>query len=118
MYRISLVAGLLLSTIQSASASGLAGDYAGQCTGSIQCAVEISERSVVTVIIADRFDYTKRKCTVSGVLKATATGLAGEIRRGWKVSVVPTPDGGIYLNGLPKQACGLDLNGYYAAIGD
>jgi len=117
MLRTSVIACSLLFSSQ-AFALNLAGDYAGQCSGNIQCAVEINDQSLVSIIVADRFDYSKRKCTVSGTLQHSAKGLAGEIQKGWKVSLVKTPSSGIYLNGLPKEACGLNLNGVYEVIGD
>lgn len=117
MLRISVIAcSLFLSS--HAFALNLAGDYSGQCTGNIQCAVEITDKAQVSIIVADRLDYSKKKCAVSGTLQHSAKGLAGEIQKGWKVSLVKTPTSGIYLNGLPKEACGLNLNGYYEVIGD
>jgi hypothetical protein len=102
----------------AAESANLNGSYAGQCVGKVQCAVEISDQTKVAIIVADRLDYDKKICIVAGELHHVANGLAGEIKNGWKLSVVPTPDGGLYLNGLPKQACSMNLNGYYGAIGD
>lgn len=118
MHRLSVFLCLSILVVQEAHASDLSGSYAGQCTGAIQCAVEISDKAVVSVIVADQFNYADKKCLVSGRLQRAGNGLAGVIKNGWKVSVSATPDGGIYLNGLPKKACGLNLNGYYGAIGD
>ncbi|AYC99918.1 hypothetical protein [Neorhizobium sp. NCHU2750] len=101
-----------------AQARDLSGDYGGSCDGAVQCAVEITNRTTVSVIVADRLDYSKKTCTVSGTLQDTPNGLAGTMKADMKVFVVSTPDGGIYLNGIPAKACGRNLNGYYTAIGD
>lgn len=108
---------ILATSLAPSHAADLSGDYGGNCDGAVQCAVEISA-TTVSVIVADRMDYAKKKCVVSGTLQNAANGLAGEIRPGMKVFVNATPDGGIYLNGIPPRTCGRDLNGYYTPIGD
>lgn len=118
MLRTSLIAFSLLLSSQSAFAINLAGDYWGQCTDGFQCAIEINDQSQVSIIVADRLDYAKKKCSVSGTLQHSAKGLAGELQKGWKVSLVRTASSGVYLNGLPKEACGFNLNGVYEVIGD
>jgi len=117
MLRASIIACSLFLSSQ-AFALNIAGDYSGPCSGNNQCAVEINDKAQVSIIVADRLDYSKRKCAISGTLQHSAKGLAGEIQKGWKVSLVKTPTSGVYLNGLPKEACGLNLNGYYEVIGD
>lgn len=108
---------IFLACFSPAHAANLTGDYSGTCDGTVQCAVEISDAKV-SVIVADRMDYAKKICEVSGVLQNSGNGLSGEIQPGMKVFVVATPDGGIYLNGVPEKTCSRNLNGYYTAIGD
>lgn len=119
LIRRIIVSSIVLLCISSvANAAELDGSYAGQCDGTIQCAVEIENHVDVSVIVADRLDYAKKRCVISGHLQRSDTGLAGPASGGAKLFVVGTSDGGVYLNGVPRAACGMNLNGYYGAIGD
>lgn len=115
LYLISFIASLIAG---QSCAADMSGDYAGNCTGDIQCSIEISAGRQVAVTVADHLDFSKKRCVVSGTLAVSDHGLAGDLKPGMKVFINATPDGGIYVNGLANQACGLNLNGYYGAIGD
>jgi hypothetical protein len=117
LFRFYLSLPILAVSFGLSHAADLSGQYGGNCDGAVQCAVEISNKTV-SVIVADRMDYSKKKCVVSGTLQLSANGLSGEIKPGMKVFVNATSDGGIYLNGITDTACGRNLNGTYSAIGD
>lgn len=110
----------LVLCAQGARAGDLSGDYSGRCDGKtdVQCAIEITDGAQVAIVVADRMDYAKKRCVVSGRLTPDPQGLHGEIRRGIHLVLRATPDSGVYMKGLLVSACGLDLNGYYGAIGD
>lgn len=110
----------LLFCAPAAHARDLSGDYSGRCANDdrVQCAIEITDRAQVAIVVADRMDYAKKRCVVSGRLQPAPEGLYGEIRKGMHLVLRQTPDSGVYMKGLPVSACGLDLNGYYGVIGD
>lgn len=110
----------LLFCAHAAHAGNLSGHYSGRCAddNSVQCAIEITDGAQVSIVVADRMDYAKKRCVISGRLKPDPQGLYGEIRKGIHLVLRETPDSGLYMKGLPVSACGLDLNGYYGVIGD
>lgn len=118
-YALIGISVLLLST-SAAHAVDLSGDYAGTCDNndSVQCWIRISDRTLVEFTVADRLNFEKKHCVLSGKLQATQTGLQGEIGKGFHIALRDTPHGGIYMAGLPRSACKLALNGFYGVIGD
>lgn len=110
----------LLFCSAAAHATDLSGDYAGRCdnNNTVQCWIRISERTKVELTVADRLDFEKKRCVLSGTLQPTAMGLKGEIGKGNRLALRNTPEGGIYMSGLPVSACKIALNGFYGVIGD
>lgn len=118
MRYLPLILLFLLSALQPAAARDFSGSYSGNCDGAVQCAIDITDNKQLSVIVADRLDYAKKKCVVSGTWQESQLGLAGTMDNGIRISIVGTPDSGIYVNGIPTKACGRNLNGYYPVIGD
>jgi hypothetical protein len=121
--RFVQVALFLVAAAAPANAASIwPGSYAGDCGKKVQCIVDIDDRGGKFVdfklTVANRIDFDDVKCKIEAKFtRSSPKGISAQMK-GTKLVYVRRLPSGIEIFGIPKSACGLNLDRQYDMFGD
>ena len=98
------------------------GWFAGECAkgNRVQCNIDVEARGRalwVQLHVSNRYSSKDVKCRLTGTFEPAGSELRGGFDKAPNARFVQM-DGGLRLAGVPKDVCGVKLNGEYHAFGD